>query len=1055
MWPPPRLAARSLRLAGVLLLVLWPGACGLGGGNSSAGELVGGVVRPSLLAYDATVTADAILPGVVEANLPTAVDLRLDGIIPPVKNQLWNSCVAWSFAYYVMSAVEARRLRDVGLFVDMNDSDNWFSPEFLYSQRDTLAEREAAFIRREADGDPIPGGICFEFDGEIGCMRPERALEVLMERGCCPWNWLCDEVAGAGFRPCADHTRFDATNVSRSAWQFALEGAGRFRPRCYVRFGALDDLNQATVRRLQDWLHTQGTPIAMVVNMTTGWVSYADGEPLEHVTVDACGRPQVEMRPACLDAGGSALGSQHMMTIIGYDRSFPSAAQYPNTLEGCEGSFLVINQWGEKWGDAGLMWIPCAELARIWVGGYGILAGDELVVEPDSASTLRDFVCVRDGNGRYLQVSADGNDVPVSLLTACEILELDDARRGPTPGDACVGGLDDAARAAFRAECDAEADVPALHTYLGACRLPLPVLDDTGGIVHGPASIAGRDASTGQEYDQADWFYVDIPADAGDRRLEVRLRALAPAPSVPDAISVEVTDVQYAPRGVPLLGEDGVAAPVATEGGRYFVRVASSEGIEPPEGTPAFPYALEMRLLRGTVGEGGPGVPTCLEATPVPFSLNGAGAGGSGWTFGLSSLVGNREVEFRLTDLAGADPDVEMHVIVLQDFNFGPELRPLPQSDAAACDFTVRTRPSERWYRQSTVHKVGAEGGAVRVRVSGDLGRGAYLGGRNARGITFVGYPDFTVPEIYAHRVFIDLRNRSGAPVTGTLEAKVCGVPPGALTPTLAPVGGFDGGILALPMRLAWERVAYERRHLELQLEDVCGDPELRLFDGADRDITNEPGFVVEDVVRRSGTVVMRVSVPSWYLDDVWFRIFERGTTDMTPLGYRMRQLRGATLGSWPSVQDVDAAQEDADGTPSRATERRLSDLLASPAGGTVSYADWLDFHRVVNDTGVAQRVSLKLRRAPDLCDENPIIFASHWPAALPADPLAEAASEFFCHPCSIATARTGGSDHDLISFDLEPGAAQIVQVQFWEIALQFIYRDPAAYELEFTATPR
>ena len=267
------------RLAGLPLLcalLIAPGACGFSGGGGGSAALVGGVFRPAEQAYATTSTAAAVLPGIAEEDLPTHVDLRLDGVVPPVKNQVWNSCVAWSLAYYVMSAVEARRLRDTGLFLDMEDPANWFSPEFLYSQRDTLAQREEAVARREASGDPIAEPICFEFDGEIGCMRPERALAALMEYGCCPWTWLCDDGGAEGFRPCGDHTGFVPSSRSRSPWQYTLEGAGRYRPRCYVRFGALDDLAQDTVRRMQQWLATEGTPIASSWTWRpVGWSSAA------------------------------------------------------------------------------------------------------------------------------------------------------------------------------------------------------------------------------------------------------------------------------------------------------------------------------------------------------------------------------------------------------------------------------------------------------------------------------------------------------------------------------------------------------------------------------------------------------------------------------------------------------------------------------------------------------------------------------------------------------------------------------------------------------------
>ena len=118
--------------------------------------------------------------------------------------------------------------------------------------------------RIEVDGEPISRE---DFAAQVADLeqlsqiteQPNSYFELLTAVA---YRWFAEVAVDVAVVEVGVLGRFDATNVSRSAWQFALEGAGRFRPRCYVRFGALDDLNQATVRRLQDWLHTQGTPIA-------------------------------------------------------------------------------------------------------------------------------------------------------------------------------------------------------------------------------------------------------------------------------------------------------------------------------------------------------------------------------------------------------------------------------------------------------------------------------------------------------------------------------------------------------------------------------------------------------------------------------------------------------------------------------------------------------------------------------------------------------------------------------------------------------------------------
>ena len=381
-----------LGLVGALLLL--GGSCGTGGTNGSvSGNIVGGVLPPRPIWYALAPTSDPLVPiaGACEVErirraLPRSVDLRRDGIIPPVQDQRWNSCVAWTFVYHMLSAIEARRLleSDENKSVDMADPANWFSPDFLYSQRDTLEERLLA-----APGEPL----CFEPDRgddgafELGCMRPEKALRLLMERGACRWPWMCEAVATRSYGTCEPQLIVDGTGAlpdaladenirSRRAWQPSSPGAEWFKPECYVRFGSLDEPGNLPLIELRSWLRDEGTPIGIVVQMRQGWMTYAGENQRDIVARECFPCDIVERRGVCLDATGTDLGSQHMMTIIAYDDDFPSPEQYPGLPPEKRGSFLVMNQFGTKWGHDGMMWIPYAELRKIWIAGYGLVGGE-------------------------------------------------------------------------------------------------------------------------------------------------------------------------------------------------------------------------------------------------------------------------------------------------------------------------------------------------------------------------------------------------------------------------------------------------------------------------------------------------------------------------------------------------------------------------------------------------------------------------------------------------------------------------------------------------------
>ena len=407
--PYRRFARRSASLLAVAVLLLLPTACGTtvgGGAGGGSIRILGGSLHPNARAYELTPQSFEVLPGTPDAAVPDRVDLMREGYIPPVQNQRWNSCVTWTLGYVVMTAIEARLARRDGRWLDVTDPHNWFSPDYLYSQRDDDVDRAARSHLAQAP-------ICRELDGELGCMRPERALELLVTQGCGKWSWMCDGAGGEAFGSCTPGPADVASLSSRRAWGPASLGAWFFRPRCYVRFGAtLDALDVDALARMRQWLHVAQTPIAAVVRMTSGWVGYR-GENKASALARATWLCDItEERAVCLDAGGEELGSEHMFAIVGYDDTFPSPESHPEAGLTRSGSFLVVNQWGEKWGDRGVMWIPYDELARIWVAGYAVLGR-----EPGSASApVGGGECVQDDQGQWIGLT-EPDDVPRNLAT--------------------------------------------------------------------------------------------------------------------------------------------------------------------------------------------------------------------------------------------------------------------------------------------------------------------------------------------------------------------------------------------------------------------------------------------------------------------------------------------------------------------------------------------------------------------------------------------------------------------------------------------------------------
>jgi hypothetical protein len=345
--------------------------------------------------------------------------------------------------------------------------------------------------------------------------------------------------------------------------------------------------------------------------MTSGWVKYRGENRSIVVPGSPGGCAFTEERGVCLDAGGQDLAGRHMMTVIGYDRNFPSQEMYPVASESERGSFLVANQWGTKWGDLGYMWIPRRELQKIWIGGYGLLRDETGTIK------LPDRPCVQDDTGRFIYGdSADGNDVAVNLACADENV----------PPEACDGPL---------------------TVRLTADRLTFP---------------SNRISKVDGE-DLADWYYFDIETDHTPVAISL---------TIPDTPFTVVTGSQASgggssnslpsttgplPAGRVLewrlldtgyrsLGrKDPLTGTIATTlcAGRYYVVVRPNEAglydsiINPED--PVVDYTLEVQPGVGTPS---PGSATCenepTEPTPAPPCVNRAGQLGAAPASGSSQL---------------------------------------------------------------------------------------------------------------------------------------------------------------------------------------------------------------------------------------------------------------------------------------------------------------------------------------------------------------------------------------------------------------------------------
>jgi hypothetical protein len=513
-----------------------PAACGYGGAGYQGGQrtvqVLGGALRPNKLAYALTPTSDVVGATRRPNGLASAVDLRREGLVPPVQNQRFNDCVGWSLGYYTMTGVWARAVRTyrAGRFLDLTNPENWFSPAYIYSQRD------ASIALRSARAAEDPG--CRELDDEVGCMRPEQALGILVRSGCSTWTWMgaAGESPPDGGVVNEGDPAAASPATSRPPWTLASIGASSYRPRCYVRFGELGQFDADTRGRMQAWLHEQGTPISIVVRMRSGWVGHR-GENRRQVVVseDCVAGGVVETRGVCLDAMGDDLGGQHMMTVIGYDNVFPNADLYPGLKPEHEGSFLVVNQWGTKWGQDGTMWIPYEELRKIWVAGYGLIGPDL-----DNPGGGRGE-CVQDPVTGAYEVISEPDDVPFNLNAAGTDTEL----------TATV------------------LQVPPVAPF----RVTLP------GRAVGATNAQGQD-------DVADWYVFDVTDPAGSV-VEVSGGA-APA----QGLRILVTDDRFREVG---RGEGLWRGRICTNG-TYFIKVHPAADV--PRGT-SLAYDLTVALTPG------------------------------------------------------------------------------------------------------------------------------------------------------------------------------------------------------------------------------------------------------------------------------------------------------------------------------------------------------------------------------------------------------------------------------------------------------------------------
>lgn len=1002
----------QLALCALVAILMLPTGCGTSGtGGRRIVALVGGSIPPNPCAYRITPSTDIVVPGSNRTDLPDSIDLRRDGVVPPVQNQRFNSCVGWTLGYYVMTALEARKQHRAGHWLDLTKQANCFSPDFIYSQRDTLDQRTAILARRtaggEADTHAVSDGICFESDGEIGCMRPERALEVLMRHGCCRWPWLCSSNGDDRFRPCGDGTSIEGRPSSRLPWYTTVTHAGYYRPLCYVRFGNLGELETGTVNRVQAWLHDQGTPVAAVVNMTSGWVTY-QGEnplPLAQDPLAACGG--VTERPVCLDAGGESLGGQHMMAIIGYDRNFPTAEQVPGLPVDLQGSFLVVNQWGDKWGDDGFMWIPCAELKKIWVAGYGVVGSDQVVWQ--RARGADDTVCVQNADGTFLNVSRDGNDTPVNLLRVSEWEDLQVDRVVEGTGEQVPGcptaptdpmGLDDIDVSPGApgldpisqfAGCYDEADPDRLLAYVTAVRMVLPVAGGTDVTSH-RCEVGGKprkmdDSPTvrsGGMQDTQDWFWFVVPPvagagpDGGHHEVELGVELTAcdwSGPAMPPAPAGSKLGLRLVDNNYEQIGQtDGstLTTTARLAPGSYFVRVSPLAG---PTAEDVTYYRLSLRVLstsQDPAGDGGAmGGPSGLDPSTLRCKTTFAQSLADRRLYRLQSWQG-RTVR---AHLHGLDPGDSVQLIV------------------AAFDRGTR--------HLRTVHSrvVGSDGGEIRISmprpqhvlatsIPADQGRGTlYVGLRNLGGS-----PADVTLDVEEYGRWDPSDPFAALACTTRVEEIGAGAPgPDIVDPARGVVVWRFGTEDAFPVRTAGEVQEHGLREAILQVRAPCMDAQLVFTDDTGTGIPGLSTGELAPVPRHAGGALhKRIVPPTAFQDTVWVTLRDGAAPMRT---FDLHRLRERNLAYWPRPDAINTGhgldeENVEDNAPGSARVFSVSDIEAgeivhgdacghypAPDDGLLSAWDFWDFYRIHNDTEEAAVVRVEIVRSTGLAN----LYATHW----------------------------------------------------------------------------
>lgn len=855
-----------------------------------------------------------------DPDLPSQVDLRRDGVVPPIQNQRWNNCVGWALGYYVMSALEMRHHREhawfTGEILDPGDRENWFSPDYVYGQREFAV---ADIVERSPHLSTAP--ICLEQDGLLGCMRPELAIARILVDGCCRWPLLCAADEDGLFRSCGGG---DASTTSRAPWAFAQPNGFWFRPRCFVRFGVLQDPGQGArtspAGQMQHWLYRQGTPIAIVVEMKEGWVTYR-GENRTQAPVLFRNRNDglMEERAACLDAGGRSLGSQHMMAIIGYDREFLRSEANP------EGSFLIANQWGAKWGHDGYMWIPVTELEKIWIGGYGLI---KWIGGSSGMSLSGPKVCAPDEFGEFFLVSVeeggDGNDVPRNVVR--------------TDGQ---------------------------YVYKPTAT-PLTLSDGRAEVQELVGGVQGG------AIDAADWYELGDGLEG--QTLSCTLQSAQQGDAGP-VVRMKVTDTDLRSVGV-FCPETGVTT--ATLGrGPHFIKVEPTYGAGyealPPESRVS--YTLGVRRVQ-TLDEDCDVVASVSTAQPLLRSELEVEIESQAWRcfrFDLASLQALGWVQDREALCPG---DFTYHVAnndrILQERQIVPRIEVRGLADGQAVE-VVAANPTPWWFACLPLRGF-RDFEVCRVKETGlDL---VLRPGSKHPGLT----------SFNEWQPFVAIRNTSPEPVRLTLALSI--LPPrgepndrppddpgmeevavGEHPPWWVPGSGSRANRFRILPDEPWRNPDTEM----IELRHSSPTAQLRLVDEMGNALG---GFRLEDLsagadaaLTPPGVVRQRVRFPAGWTGDVWVEAYEGdGTTPLRNL--RLRRYHVNTLAVWPMSAEARVDPVEQDNEPSRARPLREGSPLSAEIGFTLQGAgggyawDFYDYYIVETPAGAqGRRATLELTK--------------------------------------------------------------------------------------------